>query len=175
MLKRYFDALTTAYFKTAQDGRHLFCPWGIWGACYVIPSEQEYERRRRQLRNYLVATMALVAVALGAFQSYTPAVIAIALLFAFYLIWVRFLLRGLERSGERLSMQEATATQARTHSAAFLWLIEISSLVFVAGGIAVLIAEPGEWQMALGATGFFGLCAGFAAYMLVLRSRRTAS
>jgi hypothetical protein len=175
MLKKYFDALTSAYFKTTQDGRHLFCPWGIWGTCYIIPTEQDYERRRLQLRNYTIATLVLIIGVTGAFQSYIPVAIVAVLIMAFYLVWVRFLLRGLQPSTERLSLQEATTTQARTHSAGFLWLMEILSLALVAGGIAMLIFEPGEWPMALLATCFFGLCAAFAAYMLVMRSKSVAN
>jgi hypothetical protein len=174
MLKKYFDALASMYFKTAQDGRHLFCPWGYWGTCYILPSDQEYERRRRQLRNYTIVTMALAAIMIGAFQSFIPFVIFIAVLIVFYLVWVRFLVRGLQASTERLTLQEATTTQAVTHSAAMLWLLEISSLALVAAGVAMFIFEPDEKLMVLAATAFFALCAAFVAYMLVLRSRSPA-
>jgi hypothetical protein len=34
----YFDVLTVGCFKTAQDERKLFFPWGILGRGYIIPS-----------------------------------------------------------------------------------------------------------------------------------------
>ena len=174
MLTKYFDALTSAYFKTAQDGRRLFCPWGIWGTCYIIPTEEDYERRRRQLRNYTIASLILI-IGLGvAFQSYVPVVVAVLLLLAFYLIWVRSLLRGLDASTERLSFQESIATQAMTHSVAFLWLMVVFALVLAAGGIAMLVIEPNQWPVAIAAVGFFGLCAAAGAYMILIRRRRAA-
>jgi hypothetical protein len=175
MLAKYFDALTSAYFKTAKDGRHLFCPWGIWGTCYIIPSEPEYESRRRQLRSYTIVSIVLIIGAGAAFSSYVPMAVVVLALIAFYLVWVRFLLRGLQASTERLSLQEATATQALTHSVTFLWLLEIFSLLFVATGIAMLIFSPADWLVALAAIGFFGLCAVVGAYMLVIRHRDVTS
>jgi hypothetical protein len=172
-MRKYFDALASVYFKTMADGRRLFCPWGIWGSCYVIPSEQDYERRRRQIRNYIIATLVLIGATAG-FQTYLAAIVVGLLLVAFYVIWVRFLLRGLKPSTEKLSMQEAVSSQAITHSPVFLWLMEIFSLLFVAAGVLILIFDPGEWLMGLSSIGFFGLCAALATYMLVLRSRSVA-
>ena len=39
-LDGYFDTLTSAYFKTARDGRKLVFPWSYNGRGYVIASEQ---------------------------------------------------------------------------------------------------------------------------------------
>jgi hypothetical protein len=50
-----------------------------------------------------------------------------------------------------------------------LWLVEIGSLAFVAAGIFMLVVEPDKWLIAIASIGFFGLCAGFVMYLLVLR------
>jgi hypothetical protein len=171
-MQKYFDALTSAYFKTTHDGRHLFCPWGIWGTCYAIASEQDYERLRQQLKYFTIATIVLIGGASGAFQSYVPAIVVSLLIVAFYLIWVRFLLRSLQPSTERLTFTEATTTQARTHSASTLWLMEIVSVVFVVSGVLILIYDPASWHIGLLAISFFGLAAAFVTYLLVVRNRR---
>ncbi len=33
----YFDGLTSGSFKTAEDGRRLFFPWGVLGSGYALP------------------------------------------------------------------------------------------------------------------------------------------
>ena len=46
-----------------------------------------------------------------------------ALLIASYLRWMRYLLRGLQASDERLSLQDSMTSQARAHSVTGLWLL----------------------------------------------------
>jgi hypothetical protein len=97
MIGKYFDALTSSSFKIGQDGRHLFCPWGTLGTCYIIPSAEDYERLRRQIRTYIIVSL-VVAIGTGmAFGSYVPSIVAVSLLVVFYLVWVRSLLRGCRR------------------------------------------------------------------------------
>jgi hypothetical protein len=38
-------------------------------------------------------------------------------------------------------------------------------------GEVILVVDPDNWPTALGAIGFFGLCAGFTTRLLVLRRR----
>jgi hypothetical protein len=167
----YFDALTSGAFKTANDGRRLFFPWGVLGRGYIIPSEQDYERLRRQIKTYMIVTLVLI-IGASALQTYLAAGVITALLIVFYLVWARFLLRGLQPSYERLSMEESMTTQAVTHNAAFLWVMVIVALLFVAAGVLMLVFDPDNWPIALASTIFFALCAAVMARMLVLRSRR---
>src|SRR5579863_10559488 len=97
----YFDALTNSSFKTAEDGTSLFFPWGIVGRGYGIPTEQHYLRLRQQIKTYLVVSFVLIVpsaimVGVAAFAILVP-------LIGFYLIWMRYVLRDLKRSDERLS------------------------------------------------------------------------
>ena len=95
----YFDALTSRCFKTAQDGRKLFFPWGVWGRGYAVASEQDYERLRRQVKAYMVASLVPI-IGAAALQAYVGALVIGVLLVAFYLVWMRFLLPGLLPSDE---------------------------------------------------------------------------
>ena len=63
------------------------------------------------------------------------------------------------------------ASRARAASTIVLWLVQISSLALAARGIFLLFTGPDRQFTALFAVGFFGLCAAFTAYMLVLRIR----
>lgn len=170
----YFDALTSGYFKTAPDGRKLFFPWGVWGRGYVVASEQDYERLRRQVKAYMVVALVPIIVT-AALRAYVGALVIAMLLVVFYLVWMRFLLRGLLPSDERLSVQDSMTAQARAHSAAGLWLLEIGALAFVGLGMIIIVIDPGNWLIALGSIVFFGFCAGVGARMLVLRRRAATS
>src|SRR3954464_5190392 len=122
----YFDALTSGYFKTAPDGRKLFFPWGVLGRGYTIGSEQDFKRLRRQVKAYTIVSLVLI-VGVTALQAYVGAVVIGALLIAFYLGWMRYLLHGLHPSDERLSLQDSMTSQARAHSATGLWLLQIGA------------------------------------------------
>ena len=80
-------------------------------------------------------------------------------------------LGGLQASDERLSLQDSMTSQARAHSVTGLWLLQIGALAFVALGIFMLVVDPGNWLVAFGSIVFFGLCAGFAARLLMLLRR----
>jgi hypothetical protein len=73
--------------------------------------------------------------------------------------------------GRRPPNENSLAFQAFAESAIVLWLMEIGSLGFVAAGIFILVATPERWLTALAGIGFFGLCAAFNTYLLVLRRR----
>jgi hypothetical protein len=46
--------------------------------------------------------------------------------------------------------------------------VEIGSFVFVAAGVFMFVVDPEKWLIAVASIGFFGLCAVFAMYLLIL-------
>jgi hypothetical protein len=166
----YFEGLTSSSFKTTQDGRRLFFPWGVLGSGYAIASEQDYQRLRRQVKAYMIVALVLI-LAFSSFQGYLVSLFVAALVLTFYLIWMWHLLRRLKVSDERLSLQESMTSGAQGHGAVVLWLLEIGSLAFVCGGIFMLIVDPKQWLVALASIFFFGLCSAKIARMLVLQRR----
>jgi Gpi18-like mannosyltransferase len=170
----YFDGLTSGSFKTAQDGRRLFFPWGVLGGGYAIASEQDYLRLRQQVKAYMVVTLVLVIVS-GMYDPYLAPLAAAALLVAFYLAWMWRVLPRLKRSDEKLSLQESMTSQAQAHGAVVLWVLEIGSIAFVIAGIAMLVFDSGSRLTALACTAFFGLCAAKITRLLVLRHRMAAT
>jgi hypothetical protein len=170
----YFNVVTNGYFKTAQDGRKLFLPWGVLGRGYIIASEQDYLRLRQQIKIYTVVMLVLVIGSVS-LQGKLGGFVIATLLTGFYLVWTRYLLRGLQRSDERMSLQESIASQARAFSPLVLWLLEILALAFVGGGIFIFIVDPGNWLIALVSIVLFGLVAVKGASMIVLRRRATVS
>lgn len=179
----YFDALTSASFKTAADGSRLFFPYGIWGRGYAIPSEQDYGRLQRQLKTYYAVMFTLIIggsllvriIDLSLLQTYVAEGVVVAVLLGFHQVWMRSVRRRLQPSNEALSLQESLTTQARLAGPAVLWSLEIISLIFVGGGIAMLISDPSNWLAALAATVFFGACSALTARMILLRRRAASS
>ena len=170
----YFEGLTSGSFKTTEDGRRLFFPWGVLGSGYVIASEPDYQRLRRQVKTYMVVTLAAV-IASGMYDPYRAPLAAAAALVCFYLAWMWSALPRMERSDEKLSLRESMTTQARAHGPVVLWLLEIASIVFVMSGIAIFVFDPGSRLTALFCTAFFGLCAAKIARLIVLRNRTSAT
>jgi hypothetical protein len=166
----YFDGLTSGSFKTTQDGRRLFFPWGVLGSGYSIASEQDYRRLRQQVKGYMIVSLVLI-IAAGSFAGYVVQVVVAALLVTFYLAWMWHALRRLKDSGERLSLQESMTSQAHAHGVVVLWLLEISAFALVGCGIFMFVVDPSQWFVALASIIFFGLCAAKIARMLVLRHR----
>lgn len=169
-VRRYSDILTTGYIKTGADGRKIFYPWGMLGNGYVFPSNAAYERLNDLLKIYTVVALAIILpVALPG--QYLAAAILMALSLVFYAVWTSFELRALQRTEERLRYRDGIGNLARLIPGWFLWAAEIGALMFVAGGMVMLIAQPGQWMIALSSILFFGLCAVVYAVMLVLRRR----
>jgi hypothetical protein len=170
----YFDALARYSLTTAPDGRRLFFPWGVMGRGYVIGSELDYERLRRQTKISLIVAFALVFIS-------PLAISKLALpryLFGFMVAaeavamgaWMQYLLRGLASPAERLSRQESVTLQARGRSPASLRWPMIGSIAFVALGVILLAIDPAaNWLLATVTIIFFGLCAVVSMFMLVVR------
>jgi hypothetical protein len=137
----YFDALGSSAFKTGQDGRKLFFPWGVLGRCYIIDSDQGYDRLRRLIKGYTIVSMVLIVGSLS-LAGYLASFVITGLTIGFYSIWMPYLLGDLKRSDERLSLRESISSQAQAHGLVVLWLLEIGALVFVVAGIFMFVFDP---------------------------------
>jgi threonine/homoserine/homoserine lactone efflux protein len=166
----YFDGLVSGNFKTAQDRSKLFFPWGILGSGYAISSEADYRRLRQQVKGYIVVSLVLI-IASASLLDYPSTFVLVVPLSGFYLVWMRYALRRLKKSDERLSLQESMTSQAQAHKVVILWLLEIFSVAFVAVAVVMLVVDPDKRLLALASIFLFGLCAAKIARMLVLRRR----
>jgi hypothetical protein len=134
----YLDNMLSGWsFKTTSDGSRLFFPWGGLGRGYVIASERDYQRLRRQIKIFFTVSYVFILgviwlptyfIGIGAGKTdVAPAVIAVALM-GVYGVWAWSLCRRLQPSNETL---RRVSTQAHV-SAVLLWLI---TLVFVFGAL----------------------------------------
>jgi hypothetical protein len=166
----YFDALTSSSFKTTDDGRRLFFPWGTLGRGYDIPSEEELERLRRHVKAYMVVSLPLIIVAVT-WKGFLGGVALMPVLIVPYVLWTQSQCRRLSRTDEKLTLSESVAGQARAHSTVGLWLLELGALTFVGAGVLILLLDPSNWLLAGGSIAFFGLCAVMFALMLINKRR----
>ncbi len=164
----YFEGLTSSSFKATQDGRWLFFPWGVLGGGYDIASAEAYQRLRRQIKAYMIATLVLIIGTVSLLGPIACFIMAAGPL-AFYLGWMCYLLPRLQYSGEKMSLQESMTSQARAHSVFGLRAMQIGSLVLMAGGIMMLVSEPDQRLMAAFTILFFGFCLAKITRMLSLR------
>jgi hypothetical protein len=166
----YFDALTSGAFKTTPDGRRLFFPWGALGRGYELGPEQDYETLRWRIKLWTIVGLVLIIVT-SQLLGFLPSFIVTAALIAFYFGWMRYVLRSLRPSDQRLTFRESMTTQARAQSPVLLWTFLIASIAFVVASLFILIATPDKWPVAIAGIVFFGACAAVFGFMLVQRQQ----
>jgi hypothetical protein len=166
----YFDAMTNPYFKSAQDGRRLFFPWGILGHGYVVASQEDYERLRRRLGAFILIWLLLVVGTVA--WNLDLGVIAIDLGVALYAIWAVYRIRSLNPSDQWQSLPRRILANSRFFMA-FLWLIEFVLLACVGVYLFMLVAKPDDRLITVASAIFFGLCAVGLTRLLILWRRGT--
>jgi hypothetical protein len=137
----YFNALTSSSFKTAQDGRVHFFPWGILGRGYVIPSEEQHRRLRGGVMTFMLISIPLIILA-NVWSGIRASAIVLAATCIPYAIWAWSVCRRLEPSSERMSMDENLRIQARHHSTLMLVLLLITAYVFAGISLLMMMVDP---------------------------------
>ncbi len=169
----FLNAITSAYFKTAQDGSTVFYPWSIWVRGYTLPSAQDQQRFQQQLKVYFAITFVLILLVVNMVS--TPVSFAIAGgLTVLYVLWMLHAVRHLPRASERLSLNDSLTIQARTHHVVVLWLFALLSVFAVGCCVFLSIVSPRDRLIALSGIVFCGLALAKATRMLVLRYRVAA-
>ena len=138
----YFDALTSGYFRTTEDGRRLFFPWGPIGRGYVVGTPEQFRRLRRRIRSYYVVSLPLTIGAV-VFAGLLGGAVILPVVIVPYAIWVRIQCRDLAVADERLTFTESRINQAREFNKA----VPINGLVITKldgtskGGMVVAIQK----------------------------------
>jgi hypothetical protein len=165
----YFEAIANAYLKTGTDGRLLFYPWGALGRGYVIKAGSEAQLRGA-IKAFVIASIIVGGAGYTLWRE-IGALIAGGVLIIGYVIAIRFMVRGLEASGERLRLREAYTAEARGFSKVWLWSsLAIMVAMFVLS-TTMFIAEAELRLQAAGGIALFAALAAFSAWMIVLRQR----
>lgn len=163
----YFEGLVEAAIKKDKNGNTVFYPWGVLGKGRVITDpDNEAELRIFLLRFYKI--MLPLAVVAGIFRVWLVVAIMVVVLTSWFLIATRRLLVEAPFSDERLTLREGYKNSAARHNRFTLWVLFISSLLFVAGGIFIALKAHDLTHIAygLGCAAFFALCGLAIGYML---------
>jgi len=139
-------------FFTTQDGRRLFFPWYSRGSGYVIASEQDYERLRRQVKVYEIVTaiaaglLALAASFLFSKSYIVDIIIAVIASYLYtvpYSVWMRHLLPRLKVTDEKPPRQTLSAW-LKALKPIGPWTVPQPSVTPVSGGGEVSAMPPKE-------------------------------
>jgi len=151
----YFDGLTDASFKMDDKGNTVYYPWGIFGKGYILPEDRKISFRQSIKRHITVfLTLAILSAV------FLKGSLAIFYILPFYMLgyvlWMNKKIKGLPISPDKLTFADSTSNSARSLNLTTLWLLEIIALLFVLGGISILVARPKQWIVGLSAVVFFG-------------------
>lgn len=168
-VQSYADALFAGFSKTAQDGRKVIYPWGIFARGYVIASDEDEKRLKQIFAVFLVVVMILMGAG-HALMGYPGSLGVVALTLVCYAIYVTRLTANMEPSGEGLSLTESYRAMARKHGPRRLWAWTITGIFLVCLSIVASALTPENrtsFKFLIGIGGF--LVAAFGGWMLALR------
>lgn len=164
----FFDEMGNRYFKSAQDGRVLFFPWGRLSRGYVVASREEYERMHRRLG--ISITIWLVLVIVTILWNYGLGIIVFDLGVALYAAWVLYRVQSLSPSEERLPVVKRELVN-NGFTLAFLWLAQLTVLAVLGLWIFTLVIKPYNMPVTVATLAFLALCAVAVARLLILFRR----
>jgi hypothetical protein len=167
----FLDELNSTPIKTMPDGRRMIFPYGSWGRGYIIPTQQDYDRLQRLISIYTVVALAL-GLGAAAVSEFWLLVVAAGLM-GFYLLWVRIVLDGMQRTEETITYNEVMAPHARMHDVVMQSVVLAVCSFFVVMGIVLLAYDRRLAIVALPCILFFGAGAAVCAWMIG-RSRKGA-
>ncbi|MBB4359371.1 hypothetical protein GGD65_000369 [Bradyrhizobium sp. CIR18] len=182
-LDGYFEKWSSGGFKTTEDGRRLFFPWGPNRRGYSIASEEDYQRLREQMKAYQIAAMIttffaiLVLYYVAGYVLWTLIVaglICSLINLTSYRVWMWRLLPRLQATEEQLSRQESMTSLARAYGEEALWRLQFGSIAMAGLSALLLFGEPASKILALVGIAFFGFCAIVFRRMVMLEQQSRA-
>ncbi len=165
------DGLAEGLFKRSKTGDLVFYPWGVSGQGYVLDSQAQKEELRTWIKKSIVATLSIAIFVQITFGVYVILfVIPVALLH--YRVTMAKKLKDQAVSEESLGLGEAYRNAALDYRWSTLIIMEILAVLFIIGGLYLLIAgdEVLYGALAAGASAQAALAVG---YMIVKKDRLT--
>lgn len=167
----YFDGLTSASFKTDENGNTVFYPWGVLGKGHTLPdAEKEAELRTFVRRSYQVSLPAVIGAVV--IFDWKVALLVLALFYLWFYFRTARMLKDLPLSDSTLSLRESYTSSAKAHSVVGLWMWLACAVSFVLGGLFLIMHARSDTAFLTGllAILFFGGGALVITYMI--RARR---
>ena len=144
----YFDDPTGVLFKRDRNGNSVFFPWGILGSGRLLPDESTELRVRGYVRRwYRISLPMILGVAIvGGAWSF----LLVLPLSAWFYFGLKPLLADCLYSEEKLSLKEANAFVAASHSRLTLWLIFVCFVSCLLGGTLMLTIAKSSREIMMG-------------------------
>lgn len=167
----YFDGLSSASFKRDEAGNAVFYRWGILGKGHTLPNAEKEAALRAFVRRFYQVTLPAVIGAAVIF-SWRIALLVSAILYVWFYLGTASLLKDLPLSASKLTLSESYASAATAHGAVGLWIALACTVLFVVGGLLLIMyaRSDSDFQIGLLSTLFFGAGAAVLSYMI--RARR---
>jgi hypothetical protein len=168
----YFDALTSSSFKQDESGKSVFYPWGVFGKGHVLPDDETENRIRGFVRRYYMISLPMIII-VGAVVGWIYVLATLPILIIWYHFKSKILIAGCSVTDGKLTLKESYTNSSKAHNKKTLWLLLIFSILFVGGGLLMLIHGTSNYDKIMGALGcvFFGVCAVAFGYMI--KAKRT--
>jgi hypothetical protein len=166
----YFDGLVSGSFKRDDAGRTLFYPYGILGRGKRVPTEEEAQSLKSALKTVYMVILPLIIV-LAALRAYIASFAIVVLFMIAYRIWISRKTAGWEFSDVKMTYAESAGNSAVALGSGWLICLLIGSLLFVAGGLAIIVLDPKSLWVGLSSLLFFGACAASFTYRLYRRQK----
>lgn len=139
----YFDGITDAVFKTAEDGTSLFYPNGVLGKGYILPDAAKKQEIRKKLKVFYIIFLPTIILinplfCWFVFSNQVPWWAALLIFLVYlcggtsitYFIMHRWV-KGLMPAAEKLTLAEAYKNSARSNNIVVLWILEIMAIIFL--------------------------------------------
>ena len=164
----YLDGLIDPSFKYKDSETTIFFPYGVGSKGYIISTKEDERRIRKFLREFYAVSLGAGLVAVAALGIYALWISIILLLW--YIIEIRRLLMGKEKSQERYSMSYTMTTMATSAGLLACVLLVLGGAGLLGASIWVLLKTDNKFMGVVGSL-FFGLGLAFALLQLVVAVR----
>src|SRR5690606_27113935 len=129
-------------------------PWGLFGKGYVVPSDEEVNKLKRTTKKLLIFNFFFLIFLMGPLKALGfPIFVLFVSIYLFgYYIWIQTITRKFEKTNEKISSHEVHTKQAHVYTYTDLILLSLVSVVFVVGGIVMIVTgkERGKgWLVTL--------------------------
>lgn len=170
----YLKGITEINFKTDDEGRTLFYPWGFLGKGYLLPDEAKIEKIKRYKKIYHIITIPCISILAVSILGGCVYCFAIMLIFPLlYFGGTAMLLKGVPFVPDtKLSFKESYENSSKAHNICTLWVMLACSILFTLAGVILIFLDKTSWVIGLICILFFGACSCVFSYMIKVKKAR---
>lgn len=127
-------------FKVDGEGNPVFFPNGIMGKGFIIQSEEKRRKIRKLQKIFIYGSMISLGICIPVAGLLLWFIVNLPFTLIIY-FRTKNILKGLPVSDLKLTRADWNAAFIKSFPATLLWVAEIFTLLFIAGGIKIIITE----------------------------------